>query len=158
VLGVGSRSGEVVGDGARPGRRSRERGWSAWAWAWAPPPTACSCSLTGRWDLTGPETEALTAAPDRGTWHGRRDHALLLTAVHTGLRVSELTGLTIADTRLGDGPHLRCHGKGRKERCTPLTPEAAKILRAWTRERGGQPEDPLFPSRRGTRLSRDSPL
>ena len=106
--------------------------------------------------LTGGETEALTAAPDRGTWHGRRDHALLLTAVHTGLRVSELTGLTIADTHLGDGPHLRCHGKGRKERCTPLTPDAAKILRAWIRERGGQPEDPLFPSRRGTRLSRDA--
>jgi integrase/recombinase XerD len=106
--------------------------------------------------LTGPETEALTAAPDRDTWHGRRDHALLLTAVHTGLRVSELTGLTIADTHLGDGPHLRCHGKGRKERCTPLTPDAAKILRAWIKERGGQPEDPLFPSRRGTRLSRDA--
>jgi integrase/recombinase XerD len=106
--------------------------------------------------LTGEETKALTAAPDRGTWHGRRDHALLLTAVHTGLRVSELTGLTIADTHLGDGPHLRCHGKGRKERCTPLTPNAAKILRAWIRERGGQPEDPLFPSRRGTRLSRDA--
>jgi integrase/recombinase XerD len=106
--------------------------------------------------LTGPETEALTAAPDRNTWHGRRDHALLLTAVHTGLRVSELTGLTIADTHLGDGPHLRCHGKGRKERCTPLTPDAAKILRTWLKERGGQPEDPLFPSRRGTRLSRDA--
>lgn len=106
--------------------------------------------------LTGPETEALTAAPDRDTWHGRRDHALLLTAVHTGLRVSELTGLTIADTHLSDGPHLRCHGKGRKERCTPLTPDAAKILRAWIKERGGQPGDPLFPSRRGTRLSRDA--
>jgi site-specific recombinase XerD len=106
--------------------------------------------------LTGPDTEALTAAPDRSTWHGRRDHALLLTAVHTGLRVSELTGLTIADTHLADGPHLRCHGKGRKERCTPLTPNAAKILRAWIKERGGQPEDPLFPSRRGTRLSRDA--
>ena len=106
--------------------------------------------------LTGPETEALTAAPDRSTWHGRRDHALLLTAVHTGLRVSELTGLTIADTHLGNGPHLRCRGKGRKERCTPLTPQAAKILRAWIRERGGQPEDPLFPSRRGTPLSRDA--
>ena len=106
--------------------------------------------------LTGPETEALTAAPDRDTWHGRRDHALLLTAVHTGLRVSELTGLTIADTHLGDGPHLRCHGKGRKDRCTPLTPDAVKTLRVWLKERGGQPEDPLFPSRRGTRLSRDA--
>jgi integrase/recombinase XerD len=106
--------------------------------------------------LTGPESEALTAAPDRNTWHGRRDHALLLTAVHTGLRVSELTGLTIADAHLGDGPHLRCHGKGRKERCTPLTPEAAKILRAWIKELSGQPEGPLFPSRRGTRLSRDA--
>lgn len=118
-------------------------------------PAKRAAKATVTW-LTGEETEALTAAPDRTTWHGRRDHALLLTAVHTGLRVSELTGLTIADTHLGDGPHLRCHGKGRKERCTPLTPDAAKILRAWIKAGGGQPPDPLFPSRRGTRLSRDA--
>lgn len=106
--------------------------------------------------LTGPETEALIAAPDRRAWHGRRDHALLLTAVHTGLRVSELTGLTLADTRPDAGPHLRCHGKGRKERCTPLTTPTARVLRAWIKERGGQPGDPLFPTRRGTPLSRDA--
>jgi integrase len=97
---------------------------------------------------------ATSASPDRDTWHGRRDDALLLTAVRTGLRVSELTGLTIADTRLGDGPLPALHGKGRKERCTPAASQAARILRAWIKERGGQPEDPLLPSRCGTRLSR----
>jgi hypothetical protein len=73
---------------------------------------------------------------------------------HPGLRVSELTGLTIADTRLGDGPLPALHGEGRKERCTPAASRAARILRAWIKERGGQPEDPLLPSRCGTRLSR----
>ncbi len=106
--------------------------------------------------LTGPETEALIAAPGRRTWHGRRDHALLLAAIHTGLRVSELTSLTLSDTHLGAGPHLRCHGKGRKDRCTPLTAQTARVLRAWIKERGGQPGDPLFPTRRGTPLSRDA--
>jgi len=118
------------------------------------PPKRCDRAIVSY--LTGPETEALTAAPDRSTWHGRRDHALLLTAIHTGLRVSELTRLTIADTRLGAGPHLQCHGKGRKDRCTPLTAQTAKVLRIWIKERGGQPGDPLFPSRRGTPLSRDA--
>ncbi|WP_327586863.1 site-specific integrase [Nonomuraea sp. NBC_00507] len=106
--------------------------------------------------LTMPEAEALVNAPDLTTWHGRRDHALLLVAIHTGLRVSELTGLTLADVHLGAGPHLRCHGKGRKDRCTPLTGPTAKVLRSWTKERQGQPDDPLFPTRRGTRLSRDA--
>jgi integrase/recombinase XerD len=71
--------------------------------------------------LTPTETDALLAAPDRAAWHGRRDHALLLLTVQTGLRVSELTGLTGQDTHLGPGPHIRCHGKGRKDRATPLT-------------------------------------
>lgn len=106
--------------------------------------------------LTGPECDALIAAPDTDTWHGRRDHALLQVAVHTGLRVSELTGLTCADTHLGPGPHLRCHGKGRKDRCTPLTTPTTKTLRAWLKEHPGQPADPLFPTRRGTPLSRDA--
>jgi site-specific recombinase XerD len=118
------------------------------------PPKRCDRAIVAY--LTGPETSALIAAPDRSTWHGRRDHALLLTAIHTGLRVSELTGLIIADTRLSAGPHLQCHGKGRKDRCTPLTAQTAKVLRTWLKERGGQPEDPLFPSRRGTPLSRDA--
>lgn len=106
--------------------------------------------------LTRPETDALVAAPDRTTWTGRRDHALLLTGVHTGLRVSELTGLTLADVHLGTGAHLRCHGKGRKDRCTPLTSPTVKVLRTWLQERGGNSSDPLFPTRRGTPLSRDA--
>jgi len=106
--------------------------------------------------LTGPECDALIAAPDPTTWHGRRDHALLLVAIHTGLRVSELTGLTLADVHLGAGPYLRCHGKGRKDRCTPLTSLTTKTLKTWLKEHHGQPADPLFPTRRGTRLSRDA--
>ncbi|MEN8654595.1 tyrosine-type recombinase/integrase [Streptomyces sp. 21So2-11] len=106
--------------------------------------------------LTTAETDALVAAPDRTTWTGRRDHALLLTGVHTGLRVSELTRLTLQDVHLSTGPHLRCHGKGRKDRCTPLTTSTVKVLKIWLRERGGERDDPLFPTRRGTPLSRDA--
>ena len=106
--------------------------------------------------LTREEISALLAAPDTATWTGRRDHALLLTGVQAGLRVSELTGLTVSDADPGAGPHLTCHGKGRKERATPLTPATAAVLRDWLAERGGTGTDPLFPSRRGTRLSRDA--
>lgn len=102
------------------------------------------------------ETEALLAAPDRSTLIGRRDHALLLLALETGLRVSELTGLTCAAVQLGTGAHVRCHGKGRKERITPLRREARAILRAWLDERGGAADDPLFPGPKGGRLSRDA--
>lgn len=101
------------------------------------------------------ETEALVAAPDRSTYLGRRDHAILHLAVQTGLRVSELTGLRCVDLCLGTGAHVRCRGKGRKERCTPLTKATAKILTAWLRERNGSPTDPLFPSVRGGSLSSD---
>ena len=106
--------------------------------------------------LTAEEVDALLAAPDRDTWFGRRDHALLLVAVQTGLRVSELTSLVRADVELGTGAHLRCHGKGRKERVTPLTTQACAVLRVWMAERRGAPGDPLFPSRRGGALSRDA--
>ncbi len=106
--------------------------------------------------LTTEEVDALLAAPERNTWVGRRDHALLLVAVQTGLRVSELTSLTCADVALGTGAHLRCHGKGRKERITPLTTQACGVLRVWLAERGGGSGDPLFPSRRGASLSRDA--
>lgn len=106
--------------------------------------------------LTGPEVRALLAAPDRRSWIGRRDHALMLLAVQAGLRVSELTLLRIDDVTLGPGPHVRCHGKGRKERCTPLTTPTVAVLRAWLRERRAPPTDPLFPSRRGGPLSRDA--
>jgi site-specific recombinase XerD len=106
--------------------------------------------------LTRPEIEALLAAPDTTTWHGRRDHALLLAATQTGLRVSELTGLTIADAHLGAGPHVYCRGKGRKERCTPLTGLTVTALTSWLAERGGHGTDPLFCTRSGGRLSRDA--
>lgn len=106
--------------------------------------------------LTEAETAALIAAPDRTTWTGRRDHALIVTAIHSGLRVSELVALTNATTHLQVGPHLRCHGKGRKERITPLTSEAAAVLKTWTNERQGQPADHVFPSRRGGPLTRDA--
>ena len=95
--------------------------------------------------LTPDETDALLAAPDRATWHGRRDHALLLLAVQTGLRVSELTGLTRQDVHLGAGPHVRCHGKGRKDRATPLTSQTVKVLRTWLAELGPGPAAPAVP-------------
>ena len=104
--------------------------------------------------LTRPELDALLAAPDQGTWTGRRDHALLDVATQTGLRVSELTGLRNCDVELGTGAHIRCTGKGRKQRCTPLARSTVAVLRAWMQERRGEPGDPLFPARRGTPLSR----
>jgi site-specific recombinase XerD len=106
--------------------------------------------------LSGPELEGILAAPDQRTPLGRRDHALLLLAAQTGLRLSELTGLTCADVRLGVGAHVRCVGKGRKERLTPLTRPTVAVLRAWLAERCGQPAEPLFPGRRGGRLSPDA--
>ena len=106
--------------------------------------------------LTREEMEALLAAPDRDTWIGRRDHALLLLALQTGLRVSELVGLKREDVALDRGAHVRCLGKGRKERCTPLRRDAVATLRAWLGSGGGAPEQPLLPSSRGGRLSRDA--
>jgi integrase/recombinase XerD len=106
--------------------------------------------------LTPTEVNALLAAPDRSTWLGRRDHALLVLAVQTGLRVSELTSLTIADLHLGDSPHVKCLGKGRKQRATPLTGQTVAVLRAWIRERSGAAIDPVFPTRQGRPLSVDA--
>jgi site-specific recombinase XerD len=102
------------------------------------------------------EVDALLAAPDRGSWVGRRDHALLALAVQTGLRLSELIGLRCSDIELASGPFVRCEGKGRKQRCVPLTSANVAILRVWRRERGGGPDDPLFPTRNGRRLSDDA--
>jgi len=106
--------------------------------------------------LTEPETSALLAAPDRSKWTGRRDHALLALAVQTGLRASELTGLKCGDVHLGGGAHVSCHGKGRKDRVTPLTTNNVAVMRAWLTERKGDPADPLFPTSRGAQLSRDA--
>ena len=105
--------------------------------------------------LTKPEVEALLAAPDQSTWGGRRDSALLHLAIQTGLRVSELIGLTCKDIVLDSGAHVRCKGKGRKERCTPIGKNLVSLLRSWLREQPSPPDDPLFPNTRGGFLSRD---
>jgi integrase len=102
------------------------------------------------------EVDALLAAPDRSTWIGRRDHALLVLAVQTGLRVSELTGLGSHDLQLGSGPHVRCTGKGRKDRATPLTAHTVAVLREWMKERAAWSADPLFVTSRGGPLSTDA--
>ena len=103
--------------------------------------------------LTEPEIDALLTAPDRSTPTGRRDHALLLLAVQTGLRASELASLRRQDLNLGGG-WVRCEGKGRKERCTPISRAARQVLRVWLREQDGDPASPLFPSRTGGHLTR----
>ena len=100
------------------------------------------------------EIKALLAVPDPTTWLGRRDHALLVLMIQTGVRVSELTGLRVCDVHLGTGAHIRVTGKGRKKRATTLTGETVKVIRAWLNERRGQPDDPLFPTRQGGSLSR----
>jgi integrase/recombinase XerD len=105
--------------------------------------------------LTEPEIDALLAAPDRSTPTGRRDYTLLLVAVQTGLRASELASLRCEDLNLGAG-WVRCEGKGRKERCTPLSRAARQVLRVWLRELGGEPASPLFPSRNGGHLTRSA--
>lgn len=104
--------------------------------------------------LTGEELTALIDAPDTATWTGRRDHALIDLAAQSGLRVSELAGLRNSDIDLGAGAHVRCQGKGRKNRCTPIPKPTVAVLRAWTKERQGEPDDPLFPSQRGGHLTR----
>ena len=106
--------------------------------------------------LTRPEIEAVLAAPDRTTWLGRRDHTLLLVAAQTGLRLSELTGLDRDAVHLGSGAHVRCVGKGRKERTTPLTTLARRALQAWLKEPVRKGATALFPNMHGGRLSADS--
>jgi site-specific recombinase XerD len=103
--------------------------------------------------LTRPEVDALLAAPDQCTWSGRRDHAFLLVAVQTGLRLSEMTGLKREDIIVGAGAHVRVIGKGRKERCTPFAKSTRTVLKAWLREPQRGDSDVLFPSAKGERLS-----
>jgi len=102
------------------------------------------------------EMEALVAAPDRSTWIGRRDRSLLLVFVQTGLRVSELTSLRWENVVLSTGAYVRCDGKGRKRRCTPLRRDAVAALEAWREEQSPVPKDPVFPSARGNRISTDA--
>ena len=106
--------------------------------------------------LTPAEVDALIAAPDQSRWEGRRDRALMLLAIQTGLRVSELTGLNCGDLSLGVGANVRCEGKGRKQRAVPLTDPVQALLQVWLTERAGLPTAPLFPTRAGRRLSRDA--
>lgn len=106
--------------------------------------------------LTRKELDALTNAPDKNTWIGRRDRTFLLTAVQTGLRVSELISLRCEDVVLGIGAHVRCNGKGRKQRSTPLRRETADVVTSWLNELNSQTKDPVFPSIRGGQLSRDA--
>jgi integrase/recombinase XerD len=102
------------------------------------------------------EVDALLAAPDKATRLGRRDHALLLLAVQTGLRLSEITGLRVQDLDLRTGAHAWCHGKGRKERCTPLSRSTVRVLRSWIGESEASGADLVFGNTRGTRLSHDA--
>lgn len=106
--------------------------------------------------LTPVEVNALLAAPDQSTWIGRRDHALLVLDIQTGLRASELTALRTCDIHLTDGPHVKCLGKGRKHRSTPLTSQTVTVLRAWLRERSAAPTAPAFPTTQGHPLSVDA--
>jgi site-specific recombinase XerD len=106
--------------------------------------------------LTEAEIDALLGAPNRARWEGRRDRALLLLAVQTGLRVSELTGLNCGDVSLGTGANVRCNGKGRKHRAVPLTAATQAVISVWMTERAGRRDDPLFPTRTGRRLSTDA--
>lgn len=106
--------------------------------------------------LTDTEIQALLDAPDPATQLGRRDRAILALAIQTGLRVSELVGLTCGNIELGTGAHVRCHGKGRKERITPLNKSTRQVMDDWLTERAGQPTDPAFTSTTGNRLSRDA--
>ena len=105
--------------------------------------------------LSRTEVDALLAAPERDTWSGRRDHALLTVAVQTGLRLSELTALKRQDVVLGTGAHVRCTGKGRKERCTPFTKQTRTVLKNWLNEPEKANTGILFPNARGVRLSGD---
>lgn len=106
--------------------------------------------------LSEEESAALVAVPDPETWIGRRDRAILLLGLQTGLRNSEIRGLRRQDVEFGAGAHVRCVGKGRKTRCTPLRPDVAAVLKAWLSEQVGSPGDPVFPSSQGGPLSADA--
>ncbi|WP_232439422.1 tyrosine-type recombinase/integrase [Burkholderia ubonensis] len=106
--------------------------------------------------LTESKAAALVEAPDVRTWIGNRDRTLLLVALQTGLRNSELTTIRRQDLTLSTGAHVRCLGKGRKMRCTPLRPDVVAVLKEWLLYQPGEPSDPVFPSSRGGHLSADA--
>ncbi len=104
--------------------------------------------------LTREQIAAILAAPDRGTWSGRRDAVLLATAYNTGARVSELTGLRVRDVLLDRQTAVHLHGKGRKQRVIPLWKSTAAELRTWLDKISPAPEAPVFPNRSGAPLTR----
>jgi site-specific recombinase XerD len=106
--------------------------------------------------LTHPEVDALVATPDQSTWPGQRDHLLLVVAIETGMRVSEIARLCISDVTIAATSQIRCIGRGRRERITPLGRRTAPLLRRWIDQRGSSPTAPLFPARHGGPLSRDA--
>ena len=106
--------------------------------------------------LNAQEMQALLNAPDCSTWIGRRDHAILTIALQTGLRASELVSIQCCDVALETGAHVRCEGKGRKHRATPLRRETVAAMKNWLKERRGSDHDPLFPTMRGDKMSRDA--
>lgn len=106
--------------------------------------------------LNTEETDALLAAPDTTTWVGRRDRALLTLAITAGLRISEITSLTISSIHLGGSAYLECDGKGRKHRSTPISATACTVMSDYLVERTTRPGDALFPGPRGQTLSRDA--
>ena len=106
--------------------------------------------------LTLAQAEALLDAIGSDTWTGRRDLALFALAIQTGLRLSEITSLTIASVHLGTAPHVACTGKGRKRRITPLTSSTAAALATYLHERTTRPGQALFPNPRGLPLSSDA--
>jgi len=106
--------------------------------------------------LTRPELDALLGAPDKQTWTGRRDHALMLLTVQTGLRLTEVTSLTRQNLTLGRAAYLQVVGKGRKERAVPLCKSVAAVLTSWLHEPRMEGTEIVFPSTRGSRLSADA--
>ena len=118
------------------------------------PPKRCERKIVGF--LTQPEAAAILTSVDQRSWRGMRDYVLLLTTMQTGLRLAVVTSLRHTDVTLGPGAYVDCHGKGRKERCTPLTRSIARVLQAWCRRQKDASEDYLFPSTHGGRLSHDA--
>jgi len=110
--------------------------------------------------LTEEEVEALLTAPDPGSLLGMRDRAMLEVLYASGLRVSELVGLTLSQLNLQQGL-VKVIGKGNKERLVPLGEEALGWVERYLREArglllGASQSDVLFPSRRGSAMTRQA--
>jgi len=100
------------------------------------------------------QVQAILEAPPQSTWCGQRDRVMLATLYNTGARVSELTGMRVHDVLLASTAAIRIHGKGRKDRTVPLWHSTATQIRRWLRAYPRGPDEPLFPNRRGERMTR----